>query len=365
MKAVGVAMIGVGDISGIYLQNITGLFTNLRLIGICDKVRDKAQRAAAKYPGLKIYDTMYDAFADADVEIVLNLTRPYEHYEVSKAALLAGKHVYSEKPLAATLAEGRELAALAGEKHLLLGGAPDTFMGAGLQTCRRLIDAGFIGQPIGAAGFMICRGHESWHPDPAFYYQHGGGPMLDMGPYYLTAMVHMLGGVSTVSGMNRITFPERTITSQPLCGEVIHVETPTYITGTLQFDSGAVGTIFTTFDVHYETQARLEIYGSAGTLIAPDPNGFGGPVYLLRPEDGTRRELPLLFPYGDNSRGLGLADMAAALRGGRPFRADVRQTLHVLEIMESVIRAGQEQRFIPLTSHYERSAPMPFNGQSD
>ncbi len=360
MKPVGIAMIGVGDISGIYLQNITGRFADrLKLVGICDKVRTKAENAAARYPGLKIYETMYDAYADNDVEIVLNLTRPYEHYEVSKAALEAGKHVYSEKPLAATLEQGRELAELAGSKGLLLGGAPDTFMGAGIQTCRKLIDDGFIGQPIGAAGFMICRGHESWHPDPAFYYQHGGGPLMDMGPYYLTAMVHLLGGVSMVTGMNRVTFPRRTVTSQPLCGASIDVEVPTYICGTLQFQSGAIGTLFTTFDVHYESQARLEIYGSAGTLIAPDPNFFGGPVYLLRPEEGVSKEIPLLFPYSDNSRGLGLADMAGALREGGGFRADCRQTLHVLEIMESVVRAGQERQFLTLQSSYERSAAMP------
>lgn len=217
---------------------------------------------------------MHDLFADPAVDIVLNLTRPYEHFEVSRAALLAGKHVYSEKPLAADLAEGRELVRLAEEKGLLLGGAPDTFLGAGLQTCRRLIDDGYIGEPVGAAAFMICRGHESWHPDPDFYYQRGGGPLFDMGPYYLTALVNLLGGVSMVSGMARASFPERLITSQPHRGETIHVHVPTYVAGLLQFASGAVGTLFTTFDVHYWGQARLEVYGAEGTLVCPDPNGF-------------------------------------------------------------------------------------------
>lgn len=177
METVKIGMVGVGDISGIYLKNITGLFKEIELVAVCDLVREKAERAKEQYGIPKIYDTMYELFADPEIDIVLNLTRPYEHFGVSSEALKAGKHVYSEKPLAATLEEGRELVRLAQEKNLLLGGAPDTFLGAGIQTCRKLIDSGFIGEPIGAAAFMICRGHESWHPDPAFYYQHGGGPM--------------------------------------------------------------------------------------------------------------------------------------------------------------------------------------------
>ena len=166
MNRVRVAMIGVGNISGIYLKNITQTFRELELIGVCDLVRERAEKAAAEYGVPKIYDTMHDAFADPEVQIVLNLTRPYEHFEVSRAALLAGKHVYSEKPLGAELAEGTELRRLAEEKGLMLGGAPDTFLGAGIQTCRRLIDDGFIGTPIGSAACMIGCGHESWHPEP-------------------------------------------------------------------------------------------------------------------------------------------------------------------------------------------------------
>ena len=358
MEKVRIGVVGVGAISGIYLENITARFRELEIVGVCDLIDERARAAVEKYRIPKQYPTMHDLFADPAVDIVLNLTRPYEHFEVSRAALLAGKHVYSEKPLAADLAEGRELVRLAEEKGLLLGGAPDPFLGAGLQTCRRLIDDGYIGEPVGAAAFMICRGHESWHPDPDFYYQRGGGPLFDMGPYYLTALVNLLGGVSMVSGMARASFPERLITSQPHRGETIHVHVPTYVAGLLQFASGAVGTLFTTFDVHYWGQARLEVYGAEGTLVCPDPNGFGGPVELYRPEDGTRRELPLLFPYAENSRALGLADMAKALRTGRAFRADCQQTFHVLEIMESLYKSSQEQRFVPLTSAYTRREPM-------
>ncbi|MDR2649541.1 MAG: Gfo/Idh/MocA family oxidoreductase, partial [Clostridiales bacterium] len=260
MSKIKIAMIGAGAISGIYLENITNLFKEIELIGVCDKIRERAEKAKEKYGVPKLYETMRDAFADPDVDIVLNLTRPYEHFEVTEAALKAGKHVYSEKPLGASFEEGSALVKLAEERSLMLGGAPDTFLGAGIQTCRKLIDDGFIGEPIGAACFMICHGHETWHPDPEFYYKFGGGPMLDMGPYYITALVNLLGGVSGVTGSAKKSFSRRTITSQPHCGETAEVDVNTYVTGILHFDSGAIVTIFTTFDVFYKSQARFEVY---------------------------------------------------------------------------------------------------------
>lgn len=368
MKTIKIAMIGVGAISGIYLENITKTFKEIELLGVCDLIRERAENAKEKYNIPKIYDTMHDAFEDEEVDIVLNLTRPNEHYEVTKAALDAGKHVYSEKPLGATLEEGEKLVALAEKMKLLLGGAPDTFMGSGIQTCRKLIDDGFIGKPIGAAAFMICHGHETWHPDPEFYYKHGGGPMLDMGPYYITALVNLLGGVSGVTGVVKSTFPQRTITSQPKSGTIIDVDVPTFITGILNFDSGAIGTIFTTFDVFYNQQARFEIYGSEGTLIVPDPNCFGGPIQLLRPEDGEYKEMPLVFDYKENSRGLGLADMAKALQTGRSFRADYHQTYHVLEILTSFEKSSKAGAYYPMKTKYTRGEPMhhnPINGILD
>ena len=202
-KKVGIGFVGCGAISGIYLQNITNLFKEIEIVGVCDLIRERAENAVKNYNIPKLYNDMYELFADPDVDIVLNITRPYEHYEVTKAALNAGKHVYSEKPLAASLAEGKELVALAKEKGLMLGGAPDTYLGAGIQTCRKLIDEGKIGEPIGCAGFMICHGHETWHPDPEFYYKYGGGPMMDMGPYYLTAMINLVGSVESVSAMTK------------------------------------------------------------------------------------------------------------------------------------------------------------------
>ncbi len=361
MGKVKIAMIGVGAISGIYLENITGVFKELELIGVCDLIRERAENAKEKYGIQKIYETMFEAFADPEVDIILNLTRPYEHFEVTREALKTGKHVYSEKPLGATFKEGKALVALAEENNLLLGGAPDTFLGSGIQTCRKLIDDGFIGEPIGAAAFMICRGHETWHPDPDFYYKTGGGPMMDMGPYYVTALVNLLGGVQGVTGVTKTSFPKRLITSNPKSGTVIDVDVPTYVTGILNFDNGAIGTIFTTFDVYYKRQARLEIYGSKGTLLVPDPNGFGGPVKLLCPEDGEFKEMPLLFDYKENSRGLGLADMAKALQTGRDYRAGYKQTFHVLEILTSFEKSSRERKSVSLETSYNRELPMANN----
>ncbi len=358
MKRTKIAMIGVGCISGIYLENITGLFTEVELVGVCDLIRERAETAQQKYGIAKVYDTMWDAFADPEVEIILNLTRPSEHFAVSKGALEAGKHVYSEKPLGASLAEGLALKALADEKGLMMGGAPDTFLGAGIQTCRKLIDDGYIGTPVGSAAFMICRGHESWHPDPDFYYQYGGGPMMDMGPYYVTAMTNLLGGIRRVMSASRTTFKQRMITSQPLAGTVIDVKAPTYVAATVEYDSGAVGTFFATFDVYYPGQARFEVYGSEGTLIVPDPNTFGGPIKLYRPEEKEMRELPLCFDYKNNSRGLGLADMAKAIHEGRPARADCAQTFHVLEAIEGFAESGRTGQWVQLNSRFERRAPM-------
>ncbi len=358
MKTMKIAMIGVGCISGVYLENITNTFREIELIGVCDLVRERAEAAQIKYGIPKLYETMRDAFADPEVEIVLNLTRPYEHFEVTKAALMAGKHVYSEKPLGASLEEGVFLRDLAVKNGLMLGGAPDTFMGAGIQTCRKLIDDGFIGCPVGSAAFMICRGHESWHPDPAFYYQRGGGPMLDMGPYYLTAMVNLMGGIEQVMSASRKTFPQRMITSQPLAGSQVNVEVSTYVAGTVQYASGAIGTLFATFDAYYPFQARFEVYGSEGTLLVPDPNNFGGPLLLYRPEEKEPHQIPLCFDYKENSRGLGLADMAKALQTGRPARASYKQTFHVLEAMEGFETSSRTGQWVRMQSVFNREAPM-------
>lgn len=358
-----IGIVGIGDISGIYLKNITGTFRELELVAVCDLKKDRALRAQEKYGIPKVYDTMYELFADDEIDIVLNLTRPAEHFDVSKNALLAGKHVYSEKPLGASLEEGKELVALAQEKGLMLGGAPDTFLGAGIQTCRKLIDDGVIGEVVGASGAMVCRGHETWHPDPEFYYTYGGGPMLDMGPYYVTALVNLIGRVKKVTGVTKISFPQRTITSQPLAGTVINVTAPTYITGVLHFENGAIANLTTTFDVYKSDSHDIEIYGSKGTLFVPDPNCFGGKIRFFDGATKEFTEFPMEFDYDENSRALGLADMAKAIETGRAPRASYKQTFHVLEVMQAFAKSSELGRTVEIESDYQREAPMVQNGE--
>ncbi|MBE6611607.1 MAG: Gfo/Idh/MocA family oxidoreductase [Ruminococcaceae bacterium] len=351
-------MVGVGCISGIYLENFTKVFRDVELVAVCDLIRERAENAQKKYGIPKLYDTMDELFADPEIDIVLNLTRPYQHFEVSKAALLAGKHVYSEKPLGADLEEGLALVALAEEKGLIIGGAPDTFMGAGIQTCRRLIDDGVIGEIVGGRAVMACHGHETWHPDPDFYYQRGGGPLLDMGPYYITALINLLGGIKSVYAYARTSYAERLITAEPHVGEIIKVNTPTHIEGIMHFDSGVSVSMLTSFDVYNTRQTRIEIYGTKGTLYVPDPNCFGGPIQFYNGEKGRMEEYPLTFDYAENSRCLGLDDLAKAIESGRHGRATSKQTLHVLEVMSGFFRSAESGAPVEIATHFEREAPM-------
>jgi predicted dehydrogenase len=298
--------------------------------------------------------------ADPEIEIVLNLTIPKAHAPVNLAAIAAGKHAYTEKPLAVTREDGAKTLAAARAAGLRVGGAPDTVLGGGIQTCRKLIDDGAIGQPVAATAFMPSHGHESWHPDPEFYYKAGGGPLFDMGPYYLSALITLLGPVARVSGSARITFPERTITSQPHYGEKIVVDTPTHVVSNLEFAAGAIGTLVTSFDMWAANLPRIEIYGSEGTLSVPDPNGFGGVVQIWRP-DTKWQDVPLTHGHTENSRGLGVADMAEAIRAGRPHRANGDLAFHVLDIMHATLESARDGRRIELSSQCERPAAMEAN----
>ena len=357
MKKTKIGIVGCGAISGIYLTNLTKMFANTELVGVCDLIDERAEKAATEY-SLKKYKDMHEMFADDSIEIILNLTRPYEHYEVNMAAIDAGKHIYVEKPLGATLEEGIKTVEAAKKKGVAIGGAPDTFLGAGIQTCRKLIDDGYIGRPVAATAFMVGRGHETWHPDPEFYYQFGGGPMMDMGPYYITALVNLLGAVESVSGVTKKSFDTRRITSQPHFGKIVEVEVDTHIAGQMSFANGAVGSIIQSFDVYAHNLPIIEIYGTEGTLSVPDPNTFGGPVRLYRPEAGRFMEMPLTFDYPENSRGLGLADMAKALETNRKPRAGVDLTFHVLEVMTAFARSSAAKAQVDMTSKPERPAPM-------
>ena len=355
MKKVG--MVGVGCISGIYLKNFHEVFRDVELVAVCDLIRERAERAQAQYHIPKLYDTMEELFADPEIDIVLNLTRPYQHFAVTKAALLAGKHVYSEKPLGADLEEGRELVRIAEERGLWLGGAPDTFLGAGIQSCRKLIDEGLIGTPIGGRAVMAGHGMESWHPDPDFYYQRGGGPLFDMGPYYITALINLLGGICEVYGVTHTSYPTRLITAAPHAGEIIHVNTPTHIECFLTFERGITVSLLTSFDMYQTRQTNIEIYGTEGTLTVPDPNTFGGKIFFCG-ADRKSVELPLTFDYCENARCFGLDEMAAAMEAGRPGRTTCRQTFHVLEAMAGVFLSAERGAPYRMTSHFAREAPM-------
>ena len=359
MHKTSVGIIGCGNISTIYFKNVQ-TFENLHLAACADLVPEKARQRAQEFGGTRAC-TVEELLSDPSIEIVINLTIPKAHTAVDIAVLEAGKHVHAEKPLAITRADGQRILDMARRKGLRVGSAPDTFLGGGLQTCRKLIDDGWIGRPVAATAFMMCRGHESWHPDPEFYYEIGGGPMFDMGPYYLSALASLLGPVTRVTGMAQVSFPERVITSKPKFGKSIKVEIPTHVAGLMEFACGAVGTIITSFDVRCAELPRIEIYGSEGTLSVPDPNGFGGPVRFRRAGMTEWKELPLLFGYAENTRGIGVADMAAAISANRPHRANGNLAFHVLDIMVALHESSTAGRHITLGSTCERPAPLPLD----
>jgi len=356
MTRTKIGIIGCGNISGIYLK-ADKAFENLQIVACTDMDMARAQARATEY-NIKAY-TVEQLLADPAIEIVVNLTIPAAHAAVSTAALNAGKHAYHEKPFALNRDDGRQLLATAQAHQLRIGCAPDTFLGGGLQTCRKLIDDGLIGEPVAATAFMMSHGHETWHPDPAFYYKAGGGPMFDMGPYYLTALVSLIGPVKRVTGSTRITFPERTVTSKPKYGEKITVDVPTHVTGLLEFANGAIGTMIQTFDVWSANLPRLEIYGTEGSLSLPDPNTFGGPVRLRRAGETEWQDVPLTHIYTENSRGIGVADMASAIQLGRAHRASGTLAHHVLDIMQAFHDAADQGKHIELTSTCERPAALP------
>lgn len=360
MKKVNVGIVGCGNISGIYLTNLTGMFADtVNVVAVCDLIPEKALAAQEKYHIPKAYFTDEEIMADGEIELIVNITTPDQHCPVNLMALAAGKHAYCEKPLAICREDGEKQVALAKEKGLLLGGAPDTFLGGGIQTCRKLIDDGWIGDVVAVNASMRCHGHESWHPGPAFYYQKGGGPMFDMGPYYLTCLVNLVGAVESVMAYTRVTFPQRLITSQPLRGTLIDVEVPTHIAGLMKFESGAIGTLTTTFDVYDDHQACVEVFGSRGSLLVPDPNGFGGPVKLLREGQNAYEEVPVVYGYRENSRGVGVADLCRALREGGTPRANCAQTFHVLDLMCAFHESSDSGREVSLQKGFVRQPALP------
>lgn len=358
-QPVKVGIIGCGTISSIYCKNIKK-YPFLELVACADVLLERAQARAAEFEIARACSTS-ELLDDPEIELVVNLTIPAVHAEISLAALERGKSVYSEKPLATKREDGQKLLAAAREHGALLGCAPDTFLGGGLQTCRKLVDDGWIGTPVVAHASMQSHGPESWHPDPFFFYQPGAGPLFDMGPYYLTALISLLGPVQRIAGLTKAAFAERQVTSPRAAYRSVPVNTPTHVAGLLEFAGGVAATFTTSFDVWSSSQPPLEIHGTLGSLRLPDPNTFGGPIWLQRAGDREWSQFPLAYGQTEDSRGLGLADLALALRQGRPQRASDKMAYHVLDIMQSFDESFQQKSYLEIASSCERPAPLSLN----
>lgn len=356
MEPVKIGIIGCGNISSAYVHGCR-LFDFLQVEAVADRLPEAAQAKAAEHNIPRVL-TVEELLVDPNVDLIVNLTIPSAHAEVSLAAVAAGKHIYSEKPLAISRADGRAILQAAKAQGLRVGCAPDTFLGGGLQTCRKLIEDGAIGQPVAATAFMLGRGPEGWHPNPDFFYKEGAGPLFDIGPYYITALVHLLGPVTQVAAMNRISFPERMVTSAARYGEKISVEVPTHVAGTLQLTSGPIASMIMSFDVWKHNLPRIEIYGSEGSLSVPDPNGFGGPVQILKAGEREWQDVPLTHS-DEVSRGIGAADMAMGIGRGRAHRATGEMAYHVLDVMHAFYDASNQQQYISIESTCVQPRPLP------
>ncbi|MCX6992905.1 MAG: Gfo/Idh/MocA family oxidoreductase [Kiritimatiellaeota bacterium] len=353
MKRMKIGVIGCGAISGIYFtaSKVLGI---LDIVACADIVRERAE-AKAKEHGCRAC-TVEELLADPEIEIVANLTIPAVHGEIALKALAHGKHVYNEKPLAVTRDEAKRVLDLAKSKGLRVGCAPDTFMGGGIQTAIKLLNDGWIGTPVAATAFLANRWKEAI---PEFLYKKGGGPMFDMGPYYLTALVAALGPVRRVAGSATVPMPERLAKLPDKTERMMMVETPTTIMGVMEFACGASGMIITSVDIYHHTLPMIEIYGTEGTLKLPDPNTFDGPVFVKRLGAKQASEIPLTHGYAMQSRGLGIADMAYAICSGRAHRACGEQAFHVLDIMHSFHESSETGKYSVLTSTTRKPAPLP------
>lgn len=359
MERMKVGIIGCGAISTNYLTNAQNL-PILEVVACADLDLERAREKAAEFNVPKAY-TPGELTEDPEVELVLNLTVPAAHASVALAAIAAGKHVYNEKPLATTRADGEQIVQAALEREVLVGCAPDTFLGAGLQTARQVVDRGLIGRPVAFTGFMLGRGPESFHPSPEFFYQPGGGPMFDMGPYYLTTLLNLIGPVRRIQGAAAIEIPERTILTGPREGSKIPVSTPDHVCGTLEFECGAVGTLITSFAIahgEYDRNYPITLYGTEGALRIPDPNYFDGEVWVRRLDDAEWQQVPHVIPTG-YGRSVGLADLAYAVRSGRPHRASGDQGLAVLDLMQGFLESSASGAAFQPTVPYERPSPLP------
>ena len=350
-SAIRVGIVGAGYISAAYIKAAKN-FSELAIVSCADAQRANAEKRGEEI-GLKV-QSVEELLRDDSVDLILNLTIPQAHFPVSSQGLQAGKHVYSEKPLALSREEAETLSKTAREHHVRLGCAPDTFLGGGQQTARKLIDDGAIGKPLGGTAFVLSPGPESWHPNPEFYYQTGGGPVFDMGPYYITALVNLLGPVTRVTSIARRSFEHRVFGAGPRKGEKFAVKILTHFNALLEFTQGAIISFHASFDVQGHSHLPIEIYGTEGSLQIPDPNFFGGPVRLLE-KGGRWVDMPLTHGFGDgNYRILGVADMASAIRTNRPHRASDEIALHTVEVMEAIVSGGDSGQPVAVYSPCER-----------
>ena len=354
-------VIGCGTISQVYLRNLTAA-PEVEVVACADVFPDRAVARAAEF-GVGRVCSPAELLAGPDIDLVVNLTVPSAHFEISLAALRAGKHVWSEKPLALDREQGAALVHEAAERGLQLGCAPDTLLGAGLQACRTLLDEGLIGLPMAASAFFFNPGPERWHADPEFLYQPGAGPLWDVGIYYLTALVSLLGPVSRATAFGRVLFPERVIGSGPHSGETFKVATDTYVSCILEFRCGALANLVASFGIWGADLPKLQVYGTEGVLNAPDPNTFGGPISAnLHADKGAWRDVPVAAEHADghpNQRGVGVIDLVRAAAEGRPNRASGVLALHVLDVLQSVADSAAGGRHIELSSTCERPDPLP------
>lgn len=339
-----VGVVGCGVIAARYVKD-SPAFERWRPVACADLDLVRAEAFAAEH-GLRALG-VDELIADPEVELVLNLTPPTAHAAVVGAALAAGKHVYTEKPLAATAAEAKELVAEAGRRGLRLGCAPDTFLGGAYEAGRRLVEEGAIGRPLGAAAAMLVGGPDSWHPNAEMFYRAGGGPLLDIAPYYLTAIVSLLGPVASVAGFAETPTPERTLGAGPRAGETVAVEVPTHAATVLRLEQGTLVTLTVSFEARGQYLSGLVVYGSEASLVLPDANAFGGDVILRRGRDGVE---PVEYASrgARETRGLGIEELVEAMRAGRPHRASAELALHVLEAAEAAVLAAVERRTIDL-----------------
>jgi predicted dehydrogenase len=363
-----VGLIGCGNISDIYLIN-AARFRDIRFTACADINAEASARQGQRY-GLASR-SVKALLASEDVDIVLNLTIPEAHAEVSLAAIEAGKHVYTEKPLATTVRDGEKIVAAAKAKSLRVGAAPDTVLGASIQEARRIVDAGRIGKPLTGLAAVLSHGMENWHPNPGFFFRPGGGPVFDMGPYYLSTLVTLLGPVASIQASGQIGFAERKVTTpgSAMLGQSIKVETLTSVQALLDFRSGAQVTFIASWDVWKHGVLPMELHGETGSLRVPDPNWFGGGLHIAKGYGAWRRiatdkhafgaaNWPAKQPQHANYRGLGLADMARGILDRRPHRANGDVALHVLAIMAGVLEAATEKRLVAIRQDCARPAPL-------